>query len=178
MKREYQQEISEIHAPADLIARTKAAAKKEEEKLQKVEAGENKKEVTKKRSKIMYFPTTAVAAVALLLIVPAVVNINQPETIKQSEESEWQIAPERVPNRVGEIGFGTKPDVTEVSEKPVEADTAETKEINGVVLFLYQEEATDYWQAYYETDGKKYLVTGEETDKDAFLQDLEDLLNE
>lgn len=64
MREQYQNELSQIHVPAELLEKTKQAMKEEQEKLDFEE---------KKQGKVISFPkvsAVAAAAVVLLLVVP------------------------------------------------------------------------------------------------------------
>ncbi len=83
MKKQYQKELSQVHVPAELLAKTKQAMKEAEKKAEGEEA------VKTEKGKIFTFPKVsmvAVAAVLLLIVLPV-----SSEFLKESSQTEQEI---------------------------------------------------------------------------------------
>ncbi len=83
MKKQYQKELSQVHVPAELLAKTKQAMKEAEKKAEGEEA------VKLEKRKIFTFPKVsmvAVAAVLLLIVLPV-----SSEFLKESSQTEQEI---------------------------------------------------------------------------------------
>lgn len=79
MKEQYQKEISQIHVPAQLLAKTKLAMQEEEKRLA---------EETKQTGKIVPFKRismVAAAAVLLLLVLPAASGLLGQSAIEEQQ---------------------------------------------------------------------------------------------
>lgn len=85
MKEQYQKEISQIHVPAELLAKTKQAMKEEEER--KTSEEKNNKVVSFKKVSM-----AAAAAVLLLLVVPAASGLLKDEGSQKSQEMQLHLA--------------------------------------------------------------------------------------
>ncbi len=79
MKEQYQKEISQIHVPAELLAKTKLAMQEEKKRLSAE---------TKQTGKVIPFRRISVAAAAailLLLVVPAASGMLKQGTIEEQQ---------------------------------------------------------------------------------------------
>ena len=88
MKEQYQKELSQVHVPAELLAKTKLAMKEAEKKEEAKEFADEEAVKTEKR-KFFTFPKismVAVAAVLLLIVVPV-----SSELLKGSARTEQEM---------------------------------------------------------------------------------------
>lgn len=81
MREEYQKEISQIHAPRELIEKTKQAMQEEEERQ------------SKQKGKVVAFPkiSLAVAAILLLIIIPTASLSNQRAETEPSKNMQMHL---------------------------------------------------------------------------------------
>lgn len=195
MIEQYKKEMSEVHAPADLIERTREAVKKEEEKQQTegrrgnitAEAEKRKKETGKHRGNWIAASLSAAAAVLVLTAVPfalkgAGTQEKTPALLGQENASDVQkikngmAADEPAEESASEIKVEIK--MTEVSEIPEEfADAREVKQDGYTCLLLVPYDGTGF-KAFVEKEGKGYLITGMAEDEEHFLQEAEKLIME
>ncbi len=88
MKEQYQKELSQVHVPAELLAKTKLAMK-EAEKKEAEKKAEGEEAVKLEKRKIFTFPKVsmvAVAAVLLLIVLPV-----SSEFVKGSSQTEQEM---------------------------------------------------------------------------------------
>lgn len=198
MIEQYKKEMSEVHAPADLIERTREAMKKEEEKLQTEDinqdeirkTGKTKKVIGKRRTGWVAVAMTAAAAVLLLIAAPFVLQgtatqDKTPALLGQENTSNVQkIENGMSSNNADELTTENEKvkeseiEMTEVSEMPEEfADAREVKLGGHICLLLKMQEGAG-WKAYVEKEGKGYLITGIAKDEEHFLQEAQKLILE
>ena len=87
MKDQYQKELSQVHVPAELLAKTKLAMK-EAEKKETEKKTEDEESVKAEKRKIFTFPKVsmvAVATVLLLIVVPVSSDLLRGNNQKEQE---------------------------------------------------------------------------------------------
>lgn len=184
MIEKYKKEMSEIHAPADLVMRTREAMKKEEERLQ----AEKKKENKRLWVKWTAVPLAAAAAVLVLITIPSVLNgkgtqSQMPVQMGQEQESdlikiESGLTAGSISDLITETEEKPKMELTEVSAIPEEFVGAREILRDGNTYLLIEEQDGTGWKAYVEKEGKGYLITGEIEDEESFLQEAGKLITE
>ena len=183
MIEQYKKEMSEVHAPADLIERTREAMKKEEEKLQKKGKGRN---ITAR----IIVPLSVAAAAFILIAVPSALKgagtqTQTPALLGQENTSDVQKIESGMTAdaanelaKENEIAIKAEMKMTELSEMPEEfADAREIKQDGYTYLLVERQDGTG-WKAYVEKEGKGYLITGIAEDEESFLQEAEKLIME
>lgn len=170
--KEYNRVTNEIHAPKDLIERTKAAVKTEEQRLEKEE------------KKVVTFRKGIVAAAAILVVavisIPVVrMGIGQPT----GQASEWQ---ENIGTKVmmGQEKEGMKKlerdqtMIEVVANLPIHSEEPEeTVELEDVVVKVYLE-AGETAIAEFTVGEISYQAIQEQGDIEKLLTDVEAYLKE
>lgn len=198
MIEQYKKEMSEVHAPANLIERTREAMKKEEEKLQTedgrgnvtAKAEKRKKGTGKRRINWITVPLSVAAAAFILIAVPSALKgagtqTQTPALLGQENTSDVQKIESGMTAdaanelaKENEIVIKVEIEMTEVSEMPVEfADAREVKQGEHTYLLAERQDGTG-WKAYVEKEGKGYLITGMAEDEESFLLEAEKLIME
>ena len=184
MIEQYRKDMSEVHARTELIQRTKAAMKQEEERLSQneVEEGvqsEKTGQIRKVNSRIkrLWIPLSAAAAILLLITVPGIWapkdtgagrDIQTPARFGQMDNNE----PSLIVNESVANG------VTEVNEMPAEFESVTEIQKGDAVYRLLYEKESDEWSAFIIDEQKMYLFTGKAADEESFLQLAEAALKE
>lgn len=181
MIEQYNKEMSEVHAPTDLILKTKAAMKAEEEKikeekLQEEKKTDNKTVVVKKSPQIWLkrigLPLTAAAAVLLLVVVP---NGLQTKDDKPDVKLPEQIVDKNID---GSKFFEDEVSIRQIEELPQNLENMKEVQIGENVWLVSFDETDEMWFAYIEKEGKVYMVKGSLSQEEDFLQKAEELLKE
>ncbi len=170
MKEQYQKEVSQIHVPDELLIRTKQAMK-EEMRLQK----------EKKKAKILSFRALSVAAAVLVLMIIYPVaaphlnlNVKQEEKKPQIQLSEHE--PGIISIEKNPIVNQSKLTKEAVDEMPPEFKGGEEIVINDTEIILCEDGVSGYFKAYCETEGGATVYSSDITDKEEFIELLEDSL--
>lgn len=180
MIEQYRKDILQIHASSELIQRTRAAMKQEEERLREEEEvpGRRKSmkwDLVRYRAGRIAIPLVAAAAL-LLVIAPGVIQRSIPQADTKIQ----------MPGKLGQKGEkypvilkngdNQTIELTETAKMPAEFADAEKIEMNGAVYYVLPGEAAGEWKAYVEMEGRNYLLCGRAEEKEDFLDRAEALL--
>lgn len=163
MKEQYQKEVSQIHVPKELLEKTKRAMKEEEGNLAK----------QKKAGKRIPFRTlsmAAAAAILLLVMIPAgMLFFSGRSQSERDRQVQLQLKNHADPEivKIGQ-GSGKAFTVKEADRMPEQFEGAEEIVMDDIAVFVTADEETGYLEAYYEKDGKAYIVTSRLTDLGEF----------
>ena len=181
MIEQYRKDVSQIHASSELIQRTRAAMKQEEERLQEEEEVPGRRK-SMKWDLVRYgagriaIPLVAAAAALLLVIAPGVIQRSIPQADTKIQ----------MPGKLGQKGENYPVilkngdnqtiELTETAKMPAEFADAEKIEMNGAVYYVLPGEASCEWKAYVEMEGRNYLLCGRAEEEEDFLNRAEALL--
>ena len=195
MIEQYRKEMSEVHAPDDLIKRTREAMKREEGKLQAengkgivtVKAEKTKKEAGKKVNWIVV-SLSAAAAILIMIAIPSTFKgdgtlVQTPAQLGQENTSDVKkiengITTDSADEAIKDSKADTEIEMTEVSEMPEEFAAAREIQQGGYRYLLLERQDGAGWKAYVKKEEKGYLITGITKDEESFLQEAEMLIME
>lgn len=187
MIEQYDKEMSQVHAPSDLIQRTKAAMRQEEERLQ---ANPKEKDGTgqgKRRKKWGWILTPVAAALVLAVFPAAFLGSMDGKEVKPPvragrEEPSVSLLPQgdlplpRLSGMEATAAENTEEGtLKKVSEKTAEFGDAEPVEMKRAKVWAAAGE--DGWKAYIETEDGAYLYTDQADSIDEFLKKVGDVLD-
>lgn len=172
--KEYNRVTNEIHAPEALIEKTKAAVRKEE---QRVKDQPKKTLVFSKR--LAAIAAVLVAAVIMVPVIRTGMNTSVGDGTGNSYQGETE----------NPLRLGQETDTPEIlskdhtvitpgkwTEKPEDAAAGEVKERNGVRISLFAAEGKI--AAEFTVDGKLYSAVNEDGDEEQLLKDIEEYLEQ
>ena len=175
--KEYKSVTNEIHAPKELIEKTKAAVKEEE------------KRVMERRKNIVVFQKGMTAAAAVLIAAIIIVPVVRMRT-GMLPEDRTEIGDEWQEETVGKLMLGEEKEKPEKlgsnrtviergawNEKPQGVAAELTYEINGVTVFMYKEQEGRV-AAEFVCNGTTYSAVNENGSEEQLLEDIEEYLND
>lgn len=167
IEEQYRKEISQIHAPKQLLEKTKQAMKEEEKRL----------EQQRNAKRLFSFGRvlSAAAAAVLLLSVAAVFIYSRGDKTPAQQEIPLQLSGKQEPE-IGKIEKGNDTGLTvgEVSEMPEECKDIKGMMIGTETVFVIADEETGTFRAYYEKEKICYEVLSDITDEEEFIKALEE----
>lgn len=169
MKEKYINEMSQVHAPKELIEKTKLAMRDEKQKQKK----ERNKSIL-----MRYVPIAATVAAAVLILMLAPNFGKQTDLYESTDVTQSEIIQsELMLERLDLIPSKITPDSSElgnvetfiIDHYPEEflSEFASEKEIEGILIRLVKDEKTGFYKAVFTWETKKILVVSEilETDR-------------
>lgn len=183
MIEQYNKEMSEVHAPAYLVERTRKAMKQEEEILKKEGVKPYRKtgNTSKKNRKKMVISLLTAAAALMLVLVPALVKdegTQMPKPMQLSPKETKGLEKIELKGSADEKdGEESTLQITLVPYMPKEFGSAEELSYGEITYFLLVDKELGSLTAYVEKDGKNYLISGGMEDEESFLQEAEKLLS-
>ena len=169
MKEKYQNELSQIHAPKDLIEKTKRAMKEEETK---------RAIPVSKKVNIRW--TQVAAAVVLFMAVSGGVLLNQ----KMKVNNPLQLATQEQKGPVDitkteEISFGELTiRKTDKKAEEIQGNNVVLQKINGTQVMVYTNVINGYYQCFLEIDGESYVISSEIKEREAFVNEVKNYLKQ
>lgn len=185
MIEQYDKEMSQVHAPAELIQRTKAAMHQEEERIQTID--QEKDRTTKKKSRkrqVWTLVVVAAAAILVLAVLPVVLlgsrsaaDTKMPVRAGRAEPATSLLPQENSPiPRLSSAESLEEGVLTEVSEMPAEFEDVEPVEWGQAKVWALA--GKEGWKAYIESAKGTYLYEDQAASREEFLQKIEELLAE
>ena len=171
IKEQYQKEISQIHAPEQLLEKTKEAMKEEESRL------------SQQRKSKSLFPLgkvlPAVAAAALLLAFSASFIYLKDDKTSVEQEIPLQLSGKQEPE-IGKIENGNNAGLTirKVSGMPEEFLDVSGILIGEDTVLVVKDAKTGAFKAYYEKEQMCCEILSEITDEEEFMEALERKMKE
>ncbi len=171
IKEQYQKEISQIHAPKQLLEKTKEAMKEEEKRL------------LQQRKAKASFPfgrvLPAVAAAVLLLVFSAAVIYFKADKTSLEQEIPLQLSGKQEPE-IGKIENGNNAGLTvrEVSKMPEEFLSISGTLVGEDTVLIVKDGETGAFKAYYENEQIRCEILSEITDEKEFIEALESKMKE
>ena len=169
----YQEEMSKIHAPINLIRQTKIKMKQEEVRLQAKKSDESKTIGSRKRQ--FAIGMSLAAAILLAVIIPSTIGLSNHGTEVKREYLAEKVEPEllKIDNKK-ENFIGKKVlTITKESEIPEEFTNCSKITADGYSYYLVQEESTGYYKACVQKGKTYYKVISKISDQEVFLEELE-----
>lgn len=169
MKEQYQNELSQVRAPKELIEKTKLAMKQEEEK----------KTVPVTR-KVNTKWVLAAAAVVLLVTVSVGVLVNQKTEVENPIQlgMQEQKGPVDI-EKADEISFGELTiKKTDKAVEEIQGNNVVLQEIHGVQVTVYTNVITGCYQCFLEREGQSYVISSKITEREAFVNEVESYLKQ
>lgn len=193
MKEQYREETSQIHAPSDLVQKTRDAMRQEEQRL--------KKERRRYRVSRWTLPLSAAAAVVVLLTVTMVmrgaigsrISSDKAQDDAYSGEMSMQFGEADLAADYAEDAEGTddktpaalvRPDafiieITEVKEEPDFYYSLDTEACYYEdLLFWVNQNESGEWSAYVSVRGDRYVIVSDIEEQERFLEEAYALLLE
>ena len=174
MREEYQQEVSKVHAPKELIDKTKIAMQFEEAKL--------KKGKRIYRNQFLSFAVVAAVFALVLIFVPSLVK--RGTLFEEAELEENHVLLEHFELKPGKILPGTSQQETEfqifsIDEFPEEflADASSKSVVENIPVFIVKDNKTGYYRAAFQRNEQKLLMISETVNKDLLIEAVKSFLN-
>lgn len=166
LRKQYQKELSEIHAPKELAERVKLAA-----------GQERGKRGTADRSFWGY--AAAIAAAVVVLLVCAVVfggrildgsnHEKMPVQLGTEDMGETDYIPR---TETQTVSGGLTVSMTDKTKDDVLGRDAEDMTIKELRVVVSVNVISGYYQCFYEEEGQNYLITSKTADRETFLEEL------
>lgn len=167
MDERYRHEQEEIHAPAELIEKTKAAMKNEEEKLKK----ENK-------NKKMILGGITTAAAAILISFVAI-----PYGAGGTFQKENTVHFGKGPDKIEKIPIGEESDDLDLQIEKIAAipesflkGNGKEVEVHKIPISIYRDEQQGGLTAYFKIKDSLYIATSGKIDEEDFIQGIKDFI--
>lgn len=172
IKEQYQKEISQIHAPKQLLEKTKEAMKEEEKRLLQ----QRKVKASFPFGKVL--PAVAAAAVLLLSFSVAVIYFKDDQASLE-QEIPLQLGGKQEPE-IGKIENGNNAGLTirEVSKMPEEFLGISGTLVGEDTVLIVKDGETGAFKAYYENEQIRCEIFSEITDEKEFMEALERKMKE
>lgn len=190
MRENYINEMSQVHAPKELIEKTKLAMREQMEK-ENINAEDNLTPVgsgeQKKRTWMRYVPlvATVAAAVLIVMLVPGLGRQQEMSEFLDSAQSELiqsELMLEQIDMTPGKIIPGTSElnniETFIVNHYPEEflSDIASEKEVEGIPVRFVKDEKTGFYKAVFSWKTDKILVISEMIEMERIVEAVEEVI--
>lgn len=170
MMDQYRQEMEQIHAPKDLIDKTKMAIKREEELL---------KEKKQKRNMMTFFVPAVVGAAAALMVAVLILQSFRGRIAfgQEAEMNQNAVLLEQLELTPEKITPGITKDEKEfqfymIQDFPEEflSDISEEETVKGIPVHFLKDDETGFYKAVFQWDSEKYLAISRTVNKELLEQ--------